>query len=616
MADEQLKVFVDVVTNRAVSELKKLKKATEDTGEELEDTRTEAQKVADRIDKVTESMVADMKAAEKAADALAQALGPEMSAKIGQAGIDEFVSDMKRAGLTAKDVEADADRLAQTLKNIDQAKAPIRDVQTHIKKVGDETDNSRSVMANFTGNAIQDLPIVSGAMGPLNMAIGQFAEYAVDGNIKLKNFLATAGAIGAASVLISQFASYFAEAGQKAEEAAQRAQMLATGVDDIVDSLYNLDEIGGDTVIDPLSQALTEGDQIAVQFVDNLGALELSVADAAKTISDIRKDPVTALKELAKRFGLSDEMAGRLAESIGGTGGSAHDAGLDFLELGAAAGYTDEELDYMDQTLNEVFKTAKGTDLNQLYTQFLNMQVAAGGLAAELVRTAEDIEGVAREDNPQLIYDRWIKLAEAERAIADEAKAAKERFKDIKTEIGRLGLKADTTRLALEQMLNVLTNEQTWNDIQLGLLGMEERLGQLKSDYESGKITAQQYWLETRQEILGAQTDLFGYLTEVLNIPKERAMQIVTSFDPNNVNATISSIDELIRRGLTINGRPLGASEVTGPGGSSMTPTNPTNPNATPGGTTVIVNGALDPVAVADQIDRILRENGYRNGTG
>jgi hypothetical protein len=83
----------------------------------------------------------------------------------------------------------------------DQAKARMGDLNTGVQRVGDATDRSRSVMANFTGNAMQELPMMSGAFGPLNMAIGQFAEYGAEGNISLKNMAAQAGpmaGIGAA----------------------------------------------------------------------------------------------------------------------------------------------------------------------------------------------------------------------------------------------------------------------------------------------------------------------------------------------------------------------------------------------------------------------------------
>ena len=107
-SSEQLKLVIDVVNKNALKGMGDLKKAAKGVGDELDDTRTAAKRVAAELEKRADEMASDLKSSEKAAEALANALGPEMAAKIGDARLDSFIGDLKRAGLSFEEVEADA----------------------------------------------------------------------------------------------------------------------------------------------------------------------------------------------------------------------------------------------------------------------------------------------------------------------------------------------------------------------------------------------------------------------------------------------------------------------------------------------------------------------------
>lgn len=554
MADEQLKVFVDVVTNRAVSELKKLKKATEDTGGELEDTRTEAQKVADRIDAVTRSMVDDMMAAEKAADALAQALGPEMADKIGRAGIAEFVSDLKRAGLAATDVEGDAERLAQTLKGIDEAKRPLKDVDDHMRRIGDTTDQSRSVLANFAGNAVAELPGVSGAMGPLNMAIGQFAEYATEGNIKLANFLKTAGGIGIAALAFNQL-NKEAERNRRineinASQAEGYAEALEEGAAQTEAIKEQLKAAGGlELAAEGLLGKFVNGD-----VIDALAATGITVGEFAQYVAAGEAGLVALRNELQrtnqtgedgyKVFLFAEQQIKNYSEGL--------DTAAD-----RSAFFTDE--------------TEALTSVQEIVAQAIEDTSDEVGTLVEFMANAikkhRELAGLLwGVEEAQLAtasaYDELtVKTAEWGDGAGDNA----EELRNLRQE--QIDVAQSVVDLSLKQLEAKGINADT-------VEGVQEQITELKRLQEKYPLV---------------RGEIQKYIDELLRIP-------------GTVNTN-----------LTINGRTFGASEVTGPGGSSMTPT---NPNANPGGTTIIVNGALDPVAVADQIERIMSANRYRNGDG
>lgn len=164
--------------------------------EDEDDARGAGEKLAAAQKIVAEKMRAEMKGVSEAADVLADSLGPEMVAAIEASGrsVEDEVVKFQNLGLTLTDIVRDSDLLAQGMKDLDDAaRMSTGSIGDGFKKVAVEADKSRSVMANFVGNAAQEIPGLSGAFGPLNMAIGQFAEYAAEGDINLKGMAATAG---------------------------------------------------------------------------------------------------------------------------------------------------------------------------------------------------------------------------------------------------------------------------------------------------------------------------------------------------------------------------------------------------------------------------------------
>ena len=206
MASEQLKLVIDVATAQAVKETKNLAKAVRDVGSEEIDLRSAADQAADALDAASAAMIADLKRAESAAEALGRSLGPDLSAKIGEAKLDGFIADLRRMGLSFEEIEGNSDRFAASLRKIDESTGSIKNVEGAVARLGHESDNSRSVLANMVGNSAQDLGELGGIAGSAGQMIGQLAEYAADGNISLSGLATFAGpmlAVGLASGILS-----------------------------------------------------------------------------------------------------------------------------------------------------------------------------------------------------------------------------------------------------------------------------------------------------------------------------------------------------------------------------------------------------------------------------
>lgn len=234
--------------------LKDAAELSDKLGDSLDDTVDSGKQLAMAMRLAADKIEADLEQTRQIAGKLGDALGPELASKIGQSGLDDMAVKFRAAGLTIEDVDRNIDELADGVKRLDSAADAARNLDQSIAKVGTTTDNTRSVVANFTGNAMQEIPGVSGAMGPLNMAMGQFAEYAAEGNIGLSKFLGAGAAIGAVALVM----------GSMAKNAKLVAEAKAWRTDEIkafVEAARN-----GEDATQALIDRLSEAGEITARF--------------------------------------------------------------------------------------------------------------------------------------------------------------------------------------------------------------------------------------------------------------------------------------------------------------------------------------------------------------
>ena len=222
------------------------------------DARGAGEKLADAQRQVADSMRSSMAEISAAADVLADSLGPEMVQAIEASGrsVEDEVQKFQKLGLTLDDVKRDSDLLAQGMKELDDAgRMATGNVGDGLKKMSSSADQSRSVMANLAGNAISELPLVAGAIGPVNMALGQMVEYAVDGNIKLSGLAKLAGPMAGVGVAVSLI-------GNHMEQVAKSKAFEKARVERFTEALQK-----GATAAEAWDAALT-GDGAKLEFVD------------------------------------------------------------------------------------------------------------------------------------------------------------------------------------------------------------------------------------------------------------------------------------------------------------------------------------------------------------
>lgn len=464
-----------------------------------EDSRTAAQRLAASLDKVADTLEADLKASTKAVDALAQALGPDMAKALGQNGLKRLVTDLNRAGLTMEEIQADAGTLAASLKRLDDVNlsavtGETKQLNAEVGRTSAEAERARGVFGGFVGGATSEIPGLTGAFQPLVQAIDQTVSGLVEGTFAFRQivtFAAPMAAVAGAMYLITD----------AVKNAGERAKFTEENVESLTESL-----VRGETVAKALAERFRELGQADVQIVDQSninrvralydqleavgGVLQIFGVQLKKTKTvDLTQDLVT--------LGLNaDKVANIIAEgpaAISKYVASLRKLGLETVNVANVEALLIQKLqeaaDAQKAAQLELAFTAEQTStayngLNSNITAAITgsalLTTATAALAGQQERNAAATAAAAKatDDARQAFYrsvnavyayeDSHARAADAVDAAAKaEAKAAKTRRpKDIeeatrlRKEATRAVSDASAAAVALEDATNKTTDEQ------------------------------------------------------------------------------------------------------------------------------------------------------------
>ena len=396
----------------------------------LDDTSTNAQKVARSLGKMADQAETELKSAARAADALGKALGPELAAQMGRDGIAQKIGDLKRMGLTFDEIEQDADELADAIKRIDQVQAGAQDsglsgMATNAKKAAGATDEltdsalkGRNAMANMVGNAAQDMGALAGIAGSAGVALGQMAEGAADAanggeslGSSLKGMATVVGPIAAIGLAVNLLNEAFA-AG-KASDAFD-----AANVKQYTDALK-----AGTPIVRSFNDEVEETGEVAYRAAHGGGMLGLfsttkDLAPVLERAGMSLHDFNLIVQDYVKAGDGSAEMNDRWRASLEAAGVSQEDA----LRIVKAV---NQESDARTAALE---KEARLTEL-------LTGDTEEATRAFEKQENAVDAERRAHLRNNQALYESSQKFAEVRTAAQraeDQARHTADAFDAIR----------------------------------------------------------------------------------------------------------------------------------------------------------------------------------------
>lgn len=198
---------------------------------DTDDVRSAGEKWAAAHKQQSARIRAEMDDVTASAAVLADSLGAEMVAALERSGrsVEEQVQELVKLGLTHDDIRMSSDQLADALRDRDAAlRQSAGEVGDGFKRVADEADNSRSVMANMVGNSAQDLGEMAGITGTLGMSLGQVAEYAAEGSISLSGLAKMAGPMLGLGLAMGIANKIMGDQQRKAEELRRETEALET----------------------------------------------------------------------------------------------------------------------------------------------------------------------------------------------------------------------------------------------------------------------------------------------------------------------------------------------------------------------------------------------------
>jgi hypothetical protein len=272
MAGKSIKIELDIADRDAKRTLQQLAKEAGDLDSSFEDAESVGKTMARAIEQSADDMIAEIDATKRAVDALGdQLVGLDVDPR-------QVVADLKAIGLTAKDIESDAEALAASLRKADDVKihAAKQGFDDLDQALGRTSDSSRvtSTAIGGIGNSISELPGV-GSLGPVAESMGMLAENALEGEANLKGLVLAGGGLAAVGLAVSFVQGHF-EALAKIK-AFERSQ-----IDDWTEAIYD-----AETALAGLTESYKNAGTIEVVTpFDGIEDITSELARANVTVDD------------------------------------------------------------------------------------------------------------------------------------------------------------------------------------------------------------------------------------------------------------------------------------------------------------------------------------------
>jgi hypothetical protein len=431
--DIRAKLKIDGLDESAKG-LDKVAGAAEDVTTALEDSESKGKQVAAQLKASAAQIEQALKDDAEAAEALGDALGPELTARMN---VNSAVADLKKLGLTADEIKADAAALADAIKAIDD----VRVDDSELRQLGETAETTAKKLdrvdgggSNLRGNAIADL---TGPLGAASSAASDFAGV-FDGlsdtvgaaASKMGASSQTVGrltsAIGGAGVVVAAGVAIWSAWRGSIDAAKAKAKELADAQKDINEALKEGNALAAaNKLVETYPQAFKAAELLNVSLEDTVrfltgqtdalagvttGTEEYSEkqAAAAWVVKSAQADWEKAngtLEDQKKWTDAAAEAMGVLGEEMKDGGDSAEDLGAG-VDIGEAAlkglGDTAQDVEQFIKDLEDQWKSLSDEiDQDQswldLQTQFDNVKQSAIDAFVAAAEGSADAEQKARD---------------------------------------------------------------------------------------------------------------------------------------------------------------------------------------------------------------------------
>lgn len=532
MSMKKIGYSINVETRKALRELDRMAKAAGDSEDALDDIETAGKRAARAIEMSADAMIDEIDDTRRAVDRLDQALGPDFDADTR-----DVVADLKRLGLTAQDIEADADELAAALRRAGDVKthaaaAGFDDVAQAVDGVRDDTGRAHDSMTGFIGGTVGELPGISDAMGPVAEGLGQLTEGAIEGEISLKQLAIAGGAMAGVALLVGQVA-------QTLDRAAKVDAWKAEEVDAYVDALQE-----ADSLVEGITDKLREAGRIEfnlfgdeVDVTEEFVALGATVADVARIIERGERGIEDWAAEM-RAAGVDSErvsvLAGVLRQQLEALEDAQAGADVTARFLAVSQG---EVADALDDLI------AKADPIGQFPDEFGRMAAAiADGVTPAVadVQTVMNGLNVTVDEAVSLAADHADSLAEEATALAEAGDAAGDTADEV-----------DELTEAFAALRDEMSDRSGYLDLKDGFDDAEQAIADAFAAAETGADDAERKIRDAERAQIRLTDEVLDYASSIDNISPEKVSDIIAMIDRGALAEAEAELDNLERARTT-----------------------------------------------------------------
>ena len=580
---KDVQIKLDLETREAQRNLKKLAQETKELDGDLEDTKSAGEAMADAIAASAEEMSNEIDATKRAVDALDKAMeDADLDLDIDSTNA---VADLKKLGLTAEDIEGDAEQLAQALKRIDEVNVKavnsgFDSLDQAVGRTSDGVGKADDVTRSFVGNSISELPGVGEAFGPAGEAISQMTEGLMAGEIGMKDLVKAGGgmaAVGGAVMLATKaWESYQARQEALAKKQAEILEGAQEALDVAKDGKELLEQVQD---LPPLAELIIgrmDADQLG-NVGESLGKLGLNWNDLSRFQKGSVDQQGAMIEVLMSRHSdLTASQAAMVAKTITST--EKYEVAMARIGRATTTSAITADIGETVKALEELDDASDELDLEEEIAKALAMVTVEGGKSAKIL---DEIRKAHPDASETEVYARLVKrleevtketdrLANANARARDEGMRLAEEYEDqvIPAIAGVHDDLQDMENIdgpeimrkeALRQF-DLLTSGMQGNvdrltierDIEEQMEGVVEAWKNADNDIAANGFDGATDSIRDAKILQGELTlEVMKYMEEVLKLPPEVITEISQDLDKQSV-AVIDEWYALLAKGVTM----------------------------------------------------------------
>lgn len=495
MAAKSIKLDLDLNTKDAQRQVKDLNKELSNSEDSFEDVESAGKQMARAISQASAATIDEIEKTKRAVDALETALDGF------DADPQQVVGDLKKMGLTADEITADANELAAAIRSIDDVKISARDAGfDDLNKVMGETESTgraSSAAIGGIGGSISELPGI-GSLGPIAESIGQLAEGALEGEVNTKQLVGALGVMGGtaaamwvvnkAMTQIADNKAFKKQQIQDFRDAREEIEGMEGDLSAFNEVLKDSDELlanvgdgplgfmkGQENILDDIIESGVAYDDFIKGMEEGGPAYDFVVAKMEAFVAS-KKAERDALRKGTPEWGKAQKAYKNAEDALNGL----DDVQKNYAESGAT---------YAETEAWKAESTIKSAEAMEEAAEAAEELRTAYGEAAEGIRDMADASG---EMASEAFSTVWGQQAEAVFGYATAIEDTDEALAGLTESIDENGVSVLLNIEATESLAQAIGNE------------MSVALQDADGDFDAVRTTAEKYRTELRDQLIQA----------------------------------------------------------------------------------------------------------------